>query len=75
MFMITQITDLVLLIVLKIVNKLFVQKTSFKFMKSLQASENIGRVQHLTTHFRKFTRKKHFNQKFLLLYYDTYPNK
>ena len=31
MFMITQITDLVLLIVLKIVNKLFVQKTSFLF--------------------------------------------
>ena len=31
MFMITQITDLVLLIVLKIVNKLFVQKTSFPF--------------------------------------------
>ena len=29
--MITQITDLVLLIVLKIVNKLFVQKTSFQF--------------------------------------------
>ena len=29
--MITQITDLVLLIVLKIVNKLFVQKTSFPF--------------------------------------------
>ena len=33
--MITQITDLILFIVLKIVNKLFIQKTSFPFNYSL----------------------------------------
>ena len=46
----------------------------FKFMKSLQANGNKGRVQHWMTDFWKFILKYHFNQNSILVFYSTYPN-